>query len=255
MIIDFHTHNSQPDFENMDRALARAKQIGIELMGNLGDVLAHGLYPVAEEVKSINDRSLAIDRQYSKHIFSFCFLNPVNAIEFSLAEIERCLVVDGNNFVGIKLEASLNCLNGKLDPIMARAEELNCCVIHHAWYKTRDKQPEESDPADIADLARRFPQVKIICPHLAGIGKRGVLDLAPHVNVLVDTSGGPPINGALVEYAVDKLGAERLLFGSDLYGAAGRDQACQLGRLLGADISAHDKELISGLNAKRILGL
>ena len=255
MIIDFHTHNSQPDFANIERALARAKQLGIELMGNLGDVLVHGLFPVAEEVKAINDRSLAIDKQYSKYIFSFCFLNPDNEIEFSLAEIERCLVRDGKNFVGIKLEASLNCRNAKLDPIMARAEALNCCVIQHAWYKASNKHPEESDPADIADLARRFPKVKIICPHLAGIGRRGVLDLAPHTNVLVDTSGGQPINGALVEYAVEKLGAERILFGSDLYGAAGRDPACQLGRLLGSDISAHDKELITGLNAKRILGL
>jgi predicted TIM-barrel fold metal-dependent hydrolase len=69
---------------------------------------------------------------------------------------------------------------------------------------------------------------------------------------MIDTSGGQPVAG-LVEYAVDKIGAERILFGSDLYGAVGRDPACQLGRILGADISEQAKKLITELNAKRIL--
>jgi uncharacterized protein len=254
MIIDFHIHNSQPDVENISRALARADILGIELMGNLGDVLANGLFPVAAEVKAINDRSLALDEKYAERMFSFCFLNPANATEFSLAEIERCLVGDGSNFVGIKLEAGLNCRDKKLDPIMLRAEELGAIVVQHAWYKASGKLPEESDPADIADLARRFPNVQIVCPHLAGIGKRGILELAPYQNVFIDTSGGQPVAG-LVEYAVAKLGAERILFGSDLYGAYGRDPACQLGRILGANISEQEKRLITGLNVKRILKL
>ena len=252
MIIDFHIHNAQPDFANMALAFKRAETLGISMMGNLGDVLADGLFPTADEVKVINNRSLALDLEYHERLFSFCFLNPDNATDFSLSEVKRCLVTEGKNFVGIKLEASLNCRDKKLDPIMELAEKLEAIVIHHAWYKATGKDGEESDPSDIADLASRFPNVKIVCPHLAGIGKRGVLDLAPYHNVMVDTSGGQPIAG-LVEYAVKKLGAERILFGSDLYGAFGRDPACQLGRVIGANITQHAKKLIIGLNAKRML--
>jgi predicted TIM-barrel fold metal-dependent hydrolase len=252
MIIDFHVHNAQPDFENMTQAFKRGRTLGISMMGNLGDVLANGLFPTAAEVKTINDRSLALDHEYHKKMFSFCFLNPANPTDFSLAEIERCLVTEGKNFVGIKLEAGLNCRHQKLDPIMEQAEKLEAIVIQHSWYKATGKDGEESTPTDIADLARRFPNVKIVCPHLAGIGKRGILDLASYHNVMIDTSGGQPVAG-LVEYAVDKIGAERILFGSDLYGAVGRDPACQLGRILGADISEQAKKLITELNAKRIL--
>ncbi len=252
MIIDFHIHNAQPDFENMALAFKRAETLGIGMMGNLGDVLADGLFPTAEAVKVINDRSLALDHKYHHRMFSCCFLNPANSTDFSLAEIERCLLNEGKNFVGIKLEAGLNCRQQKLDPIMQAAEKLEAIVIHHAWYKAIGKEAEESDPSDIADLARRFPKVTIVCPHLAGIGKRGVLDLVPYRNVMVDTSGGQPIAG-LIEYAVEKLGAERILFGSDLYGSVGRDPACQLGRVLGADISEQSKKLITGLNTQRIL--
>jgi len=73
MIIDFHIHNAPPDFKNMALAFKRAEIIGIGMMGNLGDVLANGLFPSAEAVRAINDRSLALDHKYQQKMFSFCF--------------------------------------------------------------------------------------------------------------------------------------------------------------------------------------
>jgi hypothetical protein len=110
---------------------------------------------------------------------------------------------------------------------------------------------DESNPADIADLARRHPKTKIIMTHLTGCGPRGVLDIRPCPNVYVDTSGSQPFSG-VVEYAVEKLGAERVLYGSD---TPIRDLACQLGRISGAKISRHARDLIFGLNAKELMGL
>jgi len=51
------------------------------------------------------------------------------------------------------------------------------------------------------------------------------------------------------------IGAERVLFGSDVYGVRGRDQACQLGRIIYADITDADKEKILYSNAKELLKL
>ena len=79
-------------------------------------------------------------------------------------------------------------------------------------------------------------------------------DVRPYPNVYVDTSGMQPVNG-LVEYAVKELGAKRVLYGSDVYYPSGRDFAAQLGRVLGARIKESEKELILGLNAKKILGV
>ncbi|HOJ20752.1 MAG TPA: amidohydrolase family protein, partial [Armatimonadota bacterium] len=67
---------------------------------------------------------------------------------------------------------------------------------------------------------------------------------------LVDTSGGDPEAG-VVEYAVRQLGAERVLFGSDV---PGRSYGVQLGKVLGAQLTPEQRDLILFGNAERILG-
>jgi predicted TIM-barrel fold metal-dependent hydrolase len=63
-------------------------------------------------------------------------------------------------------------------------------------------------------FARRFPNVRVIMAHLTGCGVRGVLAARDCDNLLVDTSGAAPEAG-IVAYAVEKLGVERVLYGSD----------------------------------------
>jgi predicted TIM-barrel fold metal-dependent hydrolase len=50
--------------------------------------------------------------------------------------------------------------------------------------------------------------------------------------------------------AVRELGAERVIYGSDI---GGRSYASQLAKVQGADIPEADKKLILGLNLKRML--
>ena len=80
---------------------------------------------------------------------------------------------------------------------------------------------------------------------------RGVADVQDCPNVLVDTSGSQPEQG-IVEWAVAQLGAERLVYGSDV---VGRDFGTQLGRVLGARLTARQRDLILGGNACRLLRL
>jgi len=253
MNIDIHIH---PDFladnqkpEIVDKCIQLAQGFGIDKLCFLGDVLGYGYYPDENSIKKINDFTIATVKRYPDVLIGFCFLNPGNNKKFILEEIERCVV--GEGFKGIKFEVSVNARSKKLDPIMERAEELNICVLQHTFYKMTGQEPNESSPLDIANLAFRFPRVKIIMAHLDGCGIRGVLDIQSFPNVYVDTSGSQPNNG-MVEYAVEKIGAERVLYGSD---AVGRDFSAQLGRIYGAKIKEKERELILGLNAQRILRL
>ena len=85
--------------------------------------------------------------------------------------------------------------------------------------------------------------------HIVGVGYRGILDIEPYDNVYVDTSGAQPFSG-FVEYGVKKLGADRIIFGTDV---VGRDFCTQLAKVTDADISDEDKEKILWKNAARLL--
>ena len=246
MIIDIHAHMPAKDRGKVDKILAAARSLGISKLCNLGD---WPLSATPDQVVSANNHTMRLVRWRPDVFVGFCFLNPNHAKNFLLKEITRC--VENGNLQGIKLEVERNARSKRLDPIMAACARLDIPLLHHAWYKTVGKCLDESTPADIADLAGRHPNVKIIMAHLTADGMRGVLDIQPYPNVYIETSGSQPFSG-IVEYAVEKLGAERILYGSDI---TGRDFSCQLGRIYGAKISRHDRDLILGLNAKKLLRL
>lgn len=247
MIIDVHAHMPAKNRGKIEKILDEARHFGISRIFNLGEWPVFGATPA--QVVSANTQTMRLARRRPDVFVGFCFLNPNHGKSFLLREITRC--VEKGNLKGIKLEADTNARSKRLDPIMEACARLNIPLLHHAWYKTVCKALNESSPADIADLAGRHPDVKIIMAHLTAAGMRGVLDIQPYPNVYIDTSGSQPFSG-IVEYAVAVLGAQRILYGSDI---AGRDFSCQLGRIYGAKISRHDRDLIFGLNAKKLLKL
>jgi predicted TIM-barrel fold metal-dependent hydrolase len=163
--------------------------------------------------------------------------------------MERCIAEGGMR--GVKLWIAVKATDSRLDPIMAKAAELDVPVLHHTWYKSTRMEPQESTPAEATALAKRFPDVSLILAHLGGGRERGVLDVADQPNVVYDTSGSQPEAG-LVEYAVRRLGPERVVFGTDW---PIRDFGVQVGRILGADLTVAEQELILCGNARRLLKL
>lgn len=223
--------------------LEMAGQQGIDVLCLLGR-----FYPYPDEagIRTINNATIGMVQRHPGRLFGLCFLNPVLSPAFLVGEIDRCLDA---GLSGVKLEYEVNARDRRLDPIMEKVAERDAFVLHHSWYKTLGKVGCESDPSDIARLAGRHPETKILMAHLTAGGIRGVLDIQKHSNVSLDTSGSPPVSG-LVEYAVDKLGAGRVLFGSDF---PVRDFGCQLGRIEGASLSEWDREMLLWKNAARLL--
>ena len=254
MVIDVHVHHclgpeSESAHRRLDMLLASADRAGIDSLCLLGNVLRFGVRPDPQQVRRINSRTLELAGHASGRLRGFCYLNPEHGAASVGAEVDRCVVKGG--MAGIKLEIDVNARDRRLAPIMRMAADLRVPVMQHAWYKTVGAYPHESDPSDVAFLAHRFPETTIIMAHLTGAGMWGILDIAECLNVYVDTSGSQPVAG-MVEYAVAKLGAERVLFGSDV---CCRDFACQLGRVTGAALTRREKSLVLGGNASRLLGI
>jgi uncharacterized protein len=102
---------------------------------------------------------------------------------------------------------------------------------------------------ELAELAARHPQATLICGHSGGDWERGLRVIRPHKNISADLAGGDPTAG-VTEMAVRELGAERVIYGSDV---GGRSFASQLAKVFGADIPESAKRLILGENLKRLL--
>ncbi len=101
----------------------------------------------------------------------------------------------------------------------------------------------------ILPFADRFPKVKFILAHMWGKPHVDAIEFAKNGNVYVDTSGSASMQNGIIEYAVRRVGSERILFGTDTYAAGS-----QRGRIDYARISYEDKFNILRDNAMRLFG-
>lgn len=254
MIIDIHVHHTwadpnDPPWALIEETFELATQSGIERLGLLGTYSFHGYDPSEEAIRACNTHAALIAKRYPQQAYSFCYLNPRHDPAFIRSELDRCVLEHGMK--GIKLWIAVNARDPRLDVVMEGARRHKLPVLHHAWYKAVNWVYNESNPADIRHLALRFPDVPIIMAHLNGCGVRGVLDIKDCPNISVDTSGSQPDAG-FTEFAIEHLGAERILFGSD---APIRDYSVQLAKVTDAGISDQAKRLILGDNARRLIKL
>lgn len=249
-IWDVHTHligipGRTPE-ERLAKLLECADRMGISRVCLFMGMSEKGFDPSPEEFRQDNDEALRAIRRFPDRAFGFVYLNPRHT-QASLDELKRC-VRDGP-MVGVKLLAAEHCNRPTLDPIIDLATALKAPVLQHTWLKITGNLPGESTPMELAELAARHPDARLICGHSGGDWEQGLRAIRPHPHVYADLSGGDPTAG-FTEMAVRELGAERVLFGSDV---GGRGFASQLGKVLGAAIPESAKRIILGENLKRLL--
>lgn len=252
-IIDIHTHpvfGKRPNRRHVDCFAAYGRAHGVVRAVVLGDVLRFGRLPNTKQIAAINDDTSMVVRWRPDYYTGFCYLNPTLGERAVEREVERC--VGGYGFRGIKLEVANNATAACMKPVMRAAECWGVPVLQHSWSMTHIRQRRyHSDPADTALLARRFPNVQVIMAHLTGCGYRGVLEAKGIDNLVVDTSGGYPESG-LVQYAIEHLGADHIVYGSDL---PIRESCVTLGNILDTPMSKSERRMILFENACRILKL
>ena len=115
-----------------------------------------------------------------------------------------------------------------------------------------------SEPERFVPWANRYPSLKLILAHMGNDVVDNTRDRqikavkkAHHGNLWVDTSSAMSITPRLIEYAVDQIGADRIVFGSDtpVYFAA-----MQKARIAYAEISDGAKQKILYENGAALLG-
>jgi predicted TIM-barrel fold metal-dependent hydrolase len=112
-------------------------------------------------------------------------------------------------------------------------------------------------PDECEELMRRVPEAQIMMAHMGGqpyaMGNWHLaIEVAVrHAHLYLDTASSQIDNG-MIEHAVRQLGAEKILFGTDM---PLLDPWVQRAKIEGADIPDEAKQAILGGNLQRLLGL
>ena len=186
--------------------------------------------------------------RHPKRIRGWCFA-IAGHYQDALDEIDRCL---DDGMIGIKLYNQYRINDPAVWPILQRATERRVPILEHAGYPTPEhmaRQPNISHGIHFTEASQKFPDAILIHAHIGGGGDwehsvRAMRNASP--NVYVDASGSNLDDGA-VEFAVAELGAERILFGTD------GTMAGSVGKILDADLTEAERELIFWGNSERIL--
>jgi predicted TIM-barrel fold metal-dependent hydrolase len=208
--------------------------------------------PTPDESRACNDQVYEAMRAYPDRIRGFCYVNPGYRTQ-ALEEIERCVRALG--MIGVKLYRQYKANDPVVFPVIEKAISLRVPVLWHAGNQTTmirgqlsQTDKNTSHAGDIAELARRYPEAMLIEGHIGGGGdwEWAIRQLRHVPNVYLDTSGSV-IDAGMIEMAVGVLGVERLLFGTDMTMEGG------VGKILGADLTDGQREMIFWRNAVRIL--
>ncbi|MBD2860615.1 amidohydrolase family protein [Paenibacillus sp. IB182363] len=243
-MIDAHVHLHGPNLAA--GTLEEGDRLGVKLFV-CSTVVGMGYYPSFDKVSTSNDELYAVMQRYPERVAGYCYVNPRNGRP-ALEDFRRR--IEDQRMIGLKLWVATLCDDPLVYPFIEQAIAYRVPILIHAWRKTVGQLPYESTAEHVANLARRYPEARILMAHMAGQVESAVNRIAPYPNVYTDTSGSP-IGGAEVNIAVRRLGAERVIFGSDLYGAC---LASNIGKVLGAGLSREELDLVMGHNMARLLG-
>jgi uncharacterized protein len=132
-------------------------------------------------------------------------------------------------------------------PLWDYAHQTRGVVLVHTW----DSDPN-CGPLLLGSIGRSYPQARIIIGH-SGVTWRGyeqALETAESTpNTFLDITGSQS-HRTLLERLVSRVGAERVLFGSDL---PYLEAAMVLGRVLSARLSDEHREMILRTNFMRLM--
>ncbi len=136
-------------------------------------------------------------------------------------------------------------------PAFEAARRYRAPVLIHTWGV--GQEAALCGPEMIIDIANAYPDVPFILGHSGGLlrGYRAAVNSALRCrNIFLETCGSFQAMG-LVEHLVERVGSQRVLFGSDVCFLA---LTAELGRVTFAKLSTADKRNILGLNAARLFG-
>jgi len=223
------------------RRRAQAAGVGLTVVSSITAFMPYGGHPFRA-----NDDSREAAEKHDDIRF-WAVLDP--RMKESYRQVEELLRHPRCSGIKIHPQRHLYEIRQYGDDVFAFAGDARTVVLTHSG-------DPGNFPEDFIPFTDRYPQARLILAHLGnssdGVTSRQVsaIQRSQAGNVYVDTSSGRSIYSGLIEWAVETIGPDRILFGTDtpLYSVA-----CHKVRIETAEISSAAKRKILFNNAARLL--
>ena len=210
-----------------------------------------------DEFRPDMDRIAIGVRNYPDRLFGFCRVKPHSG-QGAIDELN--LRVQEQGFRALKMNTMDDDYRlddrALINPIIDAASELGIVVFFH----TGDSQHETCTPSMVADVAVDYPDTTFIIGHMGFGGINGfpgdIDQLVPSMeralNTVTETAG--VFKAEFIQDAVDQLGADRVLMGSNGPNSPIELPKVMIGKHMNK-LTDDEKSLILGGNFARIFGL
>ncbi|MET0424778.1 MAG: amidohydrolase family protein [Actinoplanes sp.] len=228
------------------RLLAVMDAAGIERAA----ICAGGLLSLDQLAVQINDGGRAEVAADNERVRRVCAASGGRLLPFFFADPARDVPAYRKNavdFVGLEISPAVHGFRLD-DPAVAELAEIAGAAGHPVYVVT--VAHAGARPADLVRLAGQFPQVSFVWGHCGhtGLDIAGLATIAPRPNILAELSGCLTVTARL---AVERLGAERVLFGTE-YPLQHPD--VELRKVAALELSDADRAAVTCANAVRLLG-
>jgi predicted TIM-barrel fold metal-dependent hydrolase len=253
MIIDADCHvlpTSEGDNSiTIDELLRRMDKAGVD------KALTWLQPPYRRELGEANQYIYQATQDFPDRILGFGWADPNLGVDIAKDMAKKCIEEYG--FFGVKLNGAQNEYYiddpNKSLPVIEEIAKTGKLLAFHVGADAF----EQTHPFRVVKIAKRYPELTILCVHMGGVGHRdisnAVIDFAQdNPNMILIGSAVRPIP---ILKAIKTLGAERVCFGSDTPFELMHVELAKYNALLDGELSAKEKNLIMGGNIERIFGL
>ncbi len=173
--------------------------------------------------------------QENKKVYQWVVLDPRSKDNF--AQVKELLSLPKS--LGIKLHSIYHGYDilEYAEKVFDFAAACNATVMMHP-----DKILE------VAKIMDKYPNVDLIISHLGSLEHIKAIKESKHHNIYTDTSGSASATNNVLEYAVEELGTDKIMFGTDTYSLP-----FQLGRITLSRLQDNHKQDILYNVCKKLL--
>lgn len=256
-IWDGHYHGfyaTSTPIKQHDAMLHYVDRMGLEriVSVDIGGTLAQPLTPMAHD-----PAQLEILTKYQDRVLGIIPIDP-GFPEESIKKMDQW--IKNGPCIGIKYvggnKLGVTCNEPQNDAIIEHAKKLKAVIYIHTWIKVGGEPrrpgganlPGESAPWHVVELAKRFPDIQIICGHAGGDWEQAVRTVRSQENVMFEFSGADPHSGS-VDLAVKEVGIDRIVWGGH---GPSRSFSTEFSKVLDADLTPRERMKIFGENYRKL---